>query len=114
MSWRKTHKQTLRQKRLALRAWMVSTSCRVSLLGVIAVFGVMYLMQMSSVSTKGFTMSELQSTIQTLQHETRALDVEIAESRSLSSVQERLAGMNMVVSDSVEYVTPVGTAVARR
>ena len=84
------------------------------LVASVAVFGVLYIVQTSSLSTKGFEISDLQRTIQTLEHETRALDVEIAEHRSMRSIQDRLSGMEMVHAGNVEYVSPVGSAVARR
>jgi len=108
------HKQTRRDKRLALKRWMVSTSFRAGLLAFTIVFGLLYVVQTSTVSTKGFVISDLQSELQTLEHETRALDVEIAKNRSMVSIQERLQGMDLVDARTVEYVTPVGTVVARR
>lgn len=107
-------KQTQKDKRIAIQKWMVSTSFRVGLIIGVVVFGFLYIIQMSSVSTKGFLISDLQSQTQTLEQETRALDVEIAQYRSMSSIQERLRGMNLVAVGNMEYVTPVGTVVAMR
>ncbi|MBU0597004.1 hypothetical protein KJ641_02540 [Patescibacteria group bacterium] len=106
--------ETRRERKLAVKKWMVSTSFRVSLLVMIGIFGLLYIIQMSSVSTKGFTISELQQDIQSLENETRALSVQIAEHRSMASIQDRLSGMNLVAAGNIEYVTPVGTEVARR
>ena len=106
--------QTLRDKRMALRKWMVGTSCRMLLVGVIGVFGVLYIAQTSAISTKGFVMSDLQQQVQLLEQESRALSVDIAEHRSMHSIQERLDGMGFVAATQVEYRTPVGSAVARR
>lgn len=110
----KDKKQTLRDKRIALHRWMVGTTCRMSLIALMVVFGVLYIMQTSSVSTKGFEMSDLQKQITSLEHETRALDVEIASHRSMTSIQQRLTEMELVHAGTVDYRTPVGSAVARR
>lgn len=110
----KNKKQTLRQKKLALRKLIFSASFRVVLLSVIVFFGILYIVQMSSVSTKGFVISDLQKEVQLLEQETQQLNVKIAQYRSMNSIQERLKDMNLVSVNTVEYVTPVGTAVARR
>lgn len=107
-------KQTQREKRIAIKKWMVSTWFRAGLIVAIIVFGVLYIIEMSSVSTKGFVISDLQKQLQTLEHETRALDVEISKYRSIKSIEERLQGMDLVYATQVDYVTPVGTVVARR
>jgi cell division protein FtsB len=108
------NKQTCREKRMAIKRWIVSTSFKTGLMGMIAVFGVLYIMQMSSVSTKGFAISDLQKQVQTLENETRSLEVEISQYRSMGSIQERLKNMDLVAVGEIEYVTPVGTVVARR
>ena len=93
---------------------MVSTSFRIGLIAVASVFSVLYIIQMSSVSTKGFAISDLQGQVQTLKNETRSLEVQISQYRSMVSIQERLQGMDLVSAGQLEYVTPVGTVVARR
>ena len=110
----KNKNQTMREKRMAVRQWLVSTTFRGVLLTVIAVFGVMYVAQTSSASTKGYDMRDLEKQIQSLEHETQRLEFEIATHRSMQSIQTRLAGLNMVSADNVEYATLVGTAVAMR
>ena len=107
-------KQTLRQKRLAVQQWMLSATFRCGLLLMIGVFGVLYVMQTSEISTKGFDMSELETSITQLRRENEHLEFDIAQHRSLRSVYERLAAMNFVEVAQPRYVTPVGTAVARR
>ena len=110
----KNKQQTRRERRLAVKRWLVSTTFRVGLLAVMGVFGVLYVIQMSSVSTKGFIISDLQKEMQTLENETRALDVEIAKHRSMASIQARLKDMDLVAANYVEYITQVGSVVARR
>ncbi|MFA4831681.1 MAG: hypothetical protein WC862_03090 [Patescibacteria group bacterium] len=108
------NKQTRREKRLAVRQWLFSASFRAILLTALMIFSVLYIIQMNSISTKGFDISNLQNDIQTLKYQTRALEVQIAEKRSMASIQERIKGMNLVASTDVKYVIPVGTTVAIR
>ncbi|PIZ95704.1 MAG: hypothetical protein COX81_00320 [Candidatus Magasanikbacteria bacterium CG_4_10_14_0_2_um_filter_37_12] len=107
-------KPTLRQKKQAVQKWLVSRSFRAILIMLMVVFGVLYLFQTNAVSTKGFDISHLEKQIVELERETRKLDVKIAEYRSINSVQERLSTLNLVATNSVEYLTPVGTEVAFR
>lgn len=107
-------KQTRRSERLAVQEWLRGTQFRAVLVLSIAIVGVLYIVQTSSVSTKGFEISGLQKQIRELERENRSLDVAIAEQRSMSNVQQRIAAKGYVSAGQLEYITPVGTAVARR
>ena len=74
----------------------------------------MFVIQISSVSTKGFEISNIEKKVQKLERENRKLEVHIAEYRSMKSIQTRLDGMDMVVADNIHYFTPMDNAVARR
>jgi len=104
----------MRQRKMAVRQWLLSTSFRAGLLVVIAFFGIMYVAQTSSASTKGYEIRDIEKQLQTLEQENQKLEFEIATHRSMQSIQSRLQNTNLVVADNMEYVTLVGTAVARR
>ena len=106
--------QTMRQKRLAIKRWFLSTTFRAGLMMMVMVFGVLYVMQTSSLSTKGYEISDLEQQIEVLEQDNQKLEFQIATHRSMDSIQTRLASMNLVSSDNVEYVTLLGTAVALR
>ncbi len=107
--------QTLRQKRQAVRQWLYGTTFRALLLTVFLVFGLMYVVQTSSLSTKGYEINDLEKQIQVLEQENQRLELQIASNRSMNSIQERLVGLNMVeAGGSVEYVSLTGNAVAMR
>ena len=110
----KYKKQTMREKKIAIQKWFFSTSCRVTMIGMIILFGVLFVVKVSSVSTKGFEISDLEKSVQELERDNQKLNVKIAEHRSMSSIQERLLNMNMVVASDVDYVTPIGNAVVKR
>jgi deoxyinosine 3'endonuclease (endonuclease V) len=59
-------------------------------------------------------MSDLQNKMSLLKRDTQAIDVQIAAYRSMDSIQKRLQSLNLVAAADVSYVSPVGTAVARR
>lgn len=107
-------KQTLRQKKEAIRSVLVSTSFRVGLGICVVIFGFMYVLQTNTVSAKGYQMTDLERQIRILEKETRRLDVEIAQHTSISNLESRLAQTNLVVATDVKYMTLAGTAVAKR
>jgi hypothetical protein len=59
-------------------------------------------------------MADLQRTITELEQENQKLEFEIAKYRSMQSIQDRLAQMNLVAVGDVEYLDIVGNTVARR
>lgn len=78
------------------------------------VFGVMYVAQTNAISTKGYTMKDIEGQIQALEQENQKLEFEIATHRSMQSIQSRLSNLDLVATDNVKYVTLTGSAVARR
>lgn len=107
-------KQTLRQKKIAIKKLIFSTAFRGLISVFVFIFGILYVVQISSVSTTGYDMSSLQKEILSLERENEGLEFKIAQYRSMNSVQERLQEMNLVVADNVEYTTFTGSLVARR
>jgi len=110
-----TKKLTIGQKRTQSRKWLVSASGRAGLIVLFVGLGFLYLFQANSVSSKGFAIADLERKVTLLERETKQLDAEIAEHRSLKSINTRLTEMNMVgVGPEVSYVTDAGSAVALR
>jgi cell division protein FtsL len=106
--------QIKKENESAWRKWFESTTFRVFILVVLAVLGVLYIVQTSSISTKGYAISDLQKQVKILEQDNRALQVKVAENRSMNSIQSRLKGMNLVSALDVEYMMPTGNTVARR
>ena len=90
-----------------------TTPFRVILLALCVACGILYVAHMSAMSTKGYDIAGLQKQIATLQGENERLAVEIAKNSSMSNVQSRLAMLQLVPVDHVDYVN-VGASVARR
>ncbi|MBU0661386.1 hypothetical protein KKG22_04395 [Patescibacteria group bacterium] len=105
---------TIREQKQALKRLFVSTTFRVILLGAMIFVLVLDVMQTSVVSTKGYDISLYERKIEQLEHEHRRLQVQIAEYRSMKSIQERLASLELVSADMPEYVILVGSTVASR
>jgi cell division protein FtsL len=106
--------QTFGEKRMLIKRLLLSNTFRVCLSVFILVFGVLHVINLSTMSTKGYDMTKLQKQITSLERENQKLEFKIAKYSSMQSIQERLNNMDMVVADNVEYVTIMGTTVARR
>lgn len=106
--------QTLGEKTMMMKHLFLSQTFRVFLLVFILFFGLLHVINLSNMSTKGYDMTELQKTITALERENQKLDFKIAKFSSMQSIQERLSGIGMVAAENVEYATIMSSAVARR
>ena len=106
--------QTRREKKIAMKRMVLSSSFRAGLIVFIAIFGTLYVWQTTSVSTNGYVIADLERQVVNLKHETKKLDVDVATNSSMQNIQARLEGRDLVSVANVEYITPVGTAVAVR
>lgn len=104
----------MRERKLALKQWMLSKTCRLGLVAVIAVLGITYVTQTSAMSTKGYDINELQREVKVLQRDNQRLEVKIAQYRSMQHIQSSLQNMNLVAAGDITYITPAGNTVARR
>lgn len=91
-----------------------NSSVSVGIFCIGIVFGVMYIVQTNSISTKGYEMSDLEDQITLLERENQRLEFQIASNKSMKSIQARLSGTELVVADSYQYGSLVGTAIAMR
>lgn len=105
---------TLRQQKLALRTWAMKKSVRAVMCVLMFGLGFLYVVQVNMMSSRGYEMSDLQKKIDTLESDNRRLQVEIANYRSMKSIQERLSTMDLVAAVDATYATVDGSAVAKR
>lgn len=105
---------TLRQKRMAWREMFLSSTCKYAIMVFIVFFSILYVLQTSSISAKGFAMSDLEKQIQILENENQKVEFQIATHRSMKSIEERLKSMNLVVVDNAQYATLAGNALTMR
>lgn len=107
-------KQTLRQKKEVLNKLFLSTSFRLSLFTFILVFGVLYILKTTSVSTKGYVISDLEKQVATLEYENRKMDVQVAKYKSMQNLQARISDTDLVIVSNVEYLDIFESSVAKR
>ena len=107
-------KQTIREKRMIMKRLVLSNYFRYGFAIFIFFFSVSHIINLSVMSTKGYDITDLQKQITVLERENQKLEFKIAKNSSMSSIQERMNGMNMVAADKVEYMTITGSVMARR
>lgn len=76
----------------------------------LVMFGLLYLFQVNSISTKGYEVSRLQKQVQTLTESAKRLELESAELKSIQGIEARVKTLNMVPSAGVNYVKDQGYA----
>ncbi len=104
----------IREQKQRMRQWVLGTSCRVILFIGVVGLGVLYVVQTSVVSTKGYDIDSLRREVTQLEKEDRRMQISIAEYRSIQRVVERVEGLGMVPATDVAYVTPTNNTVAKR
>ncbi|GEM_PF-2028877 len=109
-----TYYPQLRQSRVALHQEVANKSLMILLGVLIAVMSVLYILKVTTVATKGNDFAKLEAHKKALLVETEQLNIEIAEHRSMKSIEERLKDVHMVRVDEMQYITPTGVAVVRR
>lgn len=87
---------------------------RYVIFGLCMVFGLAFLWQINSTSTRGFKINELEVGIDNLKESSQRLELQAASAQSWTSLQARIKQLNMVESGAIEYLNPVGTGVALR
>ena len=107
-------KQTLREKKEAINKLFLSASFRISVGIFILIFGVLYILKTTSVSTKGYTISDLERQVATLEYENRKMDVEVAKLKSMQSLQDRISKTDLVSVVDVDYLNILDGSVAVR
>ncbi len=105
---------TMRQKRLAWQKMLFSSTFKFCVLFLICVCGVLYVMQTSSLSAKGYEMSDLEKKVQLLERDNSRLDCDIAEHKSMKNIEERLKSLDLVSAEGAEFVTVANDVVAMR
>ncbi|OGH68616.1 MAG: hypothetical protein A3J66_01185 [Candidatus Magasanikbacteria bacterium RIFCSPHIGHO2_02_FULL_47_14] len=87
---------------------------RFGLFGLALTLLVLYVIQTSTLSTKGFDIAQLDSRIRELEQENQRIDFQIAQHRSMQSIQGRLTSLGMVSAENPQYINLGGSVVARR
>lgn len=76
-------------------------------LSIICIAGFMYIFQITTSAVNGYDTSSLEKQISSLQDERRGLEMQVAELQSLKTIEDGAKRLNLVVSDKVEYTSPI-------
>ncbi|TSA45649.1 hypothetical protein D4R52_02020 [bacterium] len=80
------------------------------LLVLIVFFGVLYLTEANSMSTKGYEMVKLEQQIANLQDSNKKLQTEAASLKSIQNIENEVKSLNLVPNGSVQYPVREGYA----
>lgn len=86
-------------------------SLNVGLLLTFLLVSILYLVQVNTLATKGYSIKELEKKIANQKKEEKRLQMKSIEAGSLAIVQEKSARLQLIPSSHVEYLTPSAVAV---
>ena len=95
----------------ALPGWLTGRVSRVVLGSLVVVMAVAYAVQINSLSTSGYAIHTLEKQINGLQSEVQTLNTNIAAAQSLTTIQKRLAGLDLVPGSGAPQLKPAGDVV---
>ncbi|MBI4252959.1 hypothetical protein HY623_02125 [Candidatus Uhrbacteria bacterium] len=110
-----TSTEAIRSQKIALSCHKLSRA-HIGVLLTIAVFSLVYLVQVNTLATKGYAIRELERDIAIQKKEYERLQLDIIERQSMGALQERIAQLGFVPADRIDYLSPtaaVATAVAK-
>ncbi len=97
------HVQSLKQKKASTL-----------LLLTILFFGVVYLIQINFLATRGYVMKDLEKQIASAKKENDAMNIRMLEAQGISKLQGKIEALGMVRSDSIEYLATQETVAVVR
>jgi len=80
----------------------------------ILVFGVLYLIQINFLATRGYVMKDLEKRIEVAERENSALQMKILEAQGLGNLQAKIDALGLVRSERIEYITGKEAGLAAR
>lgn len=80
------------------------------LMGVIVVFGILYVIEVNNISTKGYEIKKLEKTLGELQDSQKKLELEASSLKSMQNIETEVKTLNLVPSNEVKYLTRQGYA----
>lgn len=98
-------------KSISSKPWM-----KIALAVVVAVFSLLYVVQINLTATKGYEIRELERSLSTLQHEARVLRLQSLELQSMERLQAQLQEQgDLVRVDRPDgFISATATSVASR
>lgn len=74
------------------------------LVALIFLFGVLYVLQVNSLSTRGYEVKNLEQRMAELKEQNKRLEIEAASLRSIQNIEDDLQALNLVPSTHIEYI----------
>jgi len=98
----------------SLPSWMTGSGAKlfVSILFVVCTTG--YVFQISSTSTTGYKIHELEGQVTQLKREIQKLELDKADNGTMSSIQQRIDKTEMVAVSKIQYYSRSETVVAKK
>jgi hypothetical protein len=110
MSDKKTPKIEPKQKGSAKILFLSLSSVLVLM---VFVFGAFYLYQVNDLATKGYEIRDIENRIQTLEKESKKMQIKEVELRSMYNIEKSTQDLNLVNPQSITYVEMDGPVAMR-
>lgn len=92
------------------KALISALSLNLGLLLTLLLVSVFYLVQVNTLSTKGYAIKELTRRIAQEKRQQESLQMKSIEAGSLSALEAKMGKLQMVRTEKIEYLTPTVTA----
>jgi len=94
--------------------WLTCPATRIILILLIVIFSSAYIFKTASSAASGYQINELEKELYKVESDIKKIEVEIAINSSMSSIQNRLSGSNMVAVDKIGYYSLEDIVVVKR
>lgn len=85
-----------------------------ALLLTVFFFGLLYLVQVNALATRGYAIKDLEKQIVFEKKRNEQLQMQIIEAQSIGRIQKKIEDMKLVRSESIDYITSSARTVASR
>ena len=100
--------ETIKNTKIALSESKLS-KVQTGVLLTVALFAVVYLIQVNALATKGYAIKELEYTIANQKKQNEQIGLEIIEKQSMAVVTGQIAELGFVPSGRIDYITPTAS-----
>lgn len=108
------HTRANRQRSHALRRKVQTGPVAVSFIAIITIgiLSFFYLYEQNNISTKGYTIRELEKQVDEIKEQNRKLELEVAKVRSIEEIEKSAGKLNMVKIQKFTFVERTEPSVA--
>jgi len=79
----------------------------------IALFGILYIVQVNSAATSGYKIQKYKNELMELQSNNKNLELKLSEVRSLEFLEGKIENLNMAKAEKIDYISPISQVAAR-